>query len=300
MANDVVKTFFTKDRKFKVEIIREEYAENPRNTTDEPLHCIDFSREYSIMTKEERENRYNSVRDALESFLCYYGDYRKVIDRLVENGKHLTDGKATFGNALVYSSSDHAWILKEYTKYCTEKEYSWKEIDTWACKKYEIDLYNILPYVFDNTIDKLLDCLTDDIKIGSYDFGYYGSISFSDSFDTDATGLCWLEKKEFLKYSGCNEDQWTGKKLSEIEFLIKEITAWADDDVFGFKVSERKEYTITKTLKGGEEEPESYDQTVWEEIDSCWGFYGELDEKQIDWILSGAGYKREDMTEVDE
>jgi hypothetical protein len=44
---------------------------------------------------------------------------------------------------------------------------------------------------------------------------------------------------------------------------------------------------------------EDTEDEEWEEFDSCWGFYGELDDEHIGYILDGAGFKREWLEEVD-
>ena len=45
MANELVKRFIKKDGSRRISFYREDYAENPRYMTDEPLHCEDWSRE---------------------------------------------------------------------------------------------------------------------------------------------------------------------------------------------------------------------------------------------------------------
>lgn len=292
---DFEKRFVTNDGTERVTIFREEYSENPRNMTDEPLHCADFSRDYSIMQKDERE--FTSAREAIISFLCNYGKQNAIIDFLVNNGHHLEDSKCSGNNALVYYRSAKMWVLHEYCKFYGENRYFWREVCDLEARKSDIDFYELLENLTDSTIDIFCspEFWGDGIKINSYSFGYYGGLSFSDYFDSKSDGLCWLEKEEFLKYSGNNEDYWK-KSLHDIEFLIDELVAWADNDVFRFETEKKVEYNIVKTYKSEEREPESYDQTDWEFMDSCGGFYGDLD-KITDWILGEAGYKKEDLVE---
>ena len=99
-----------------------------------------------------------------------------------------------------------------------------------------------------------------------------------------------------MKYSGCNEEYWKDKTLKEIEFLCDELEAWGDNEVYGFVVEKAIRTQVMKTYLNGEREDESYIETEWEETDSCWGFYGEL-EKSLEWILNEAGFKNEDLTE---
>ena len=51
MERDLVKRMVKKDGSQRISFYREEYAENPRDMWDFPLHCEDWSRDYSIMNK---------------------------------------------------------------------------------------------------------------------------------------------------------------------------------------------------------------------------------------------------------
>jgi hypothetical protein len=267
--------------------------------TDEPFHCEDWSRDCSIMNKKEQEYKVSSARIRIERLAGEFGEYKKIIDFLVENGKHMTDGKSVCNNALVYDKSLHGWALKEYTKWYGEKEHNWKDASFFDGKKYDIDLYTLLDVVLDGTIDYIAEnCMTDKVKIMSYGFGYYGDISFYRGFSTDSEGICWLEKDEFLMYNGCKEEYWKNKTLTEIEWLTDELQAWGDGDVYGFVVENRVEYKVHKEYTNVERDDEDYEEVEWEESDSCWGFYGELDDEHIGNILDGAGYKKEELDEV--
>ena len=301
MANDVVKTFFTKDRKFKVEIIREEYAENPRTMTDLPIHFEDYSRDYTLMERDERGYRSASLMDRVSSLLATYEDSTKVVEVLLENGKHLTDGNKVCNNALEYNKQTKEWEILEYTKSYSEKKYSWKVASSLNCLKTELPeyIYEIIESLSEDTINYIFGLDIISVKVATYNFGYYGGLSFSDGVDFGGDGLCWIDKKEYLKYTGINEDQWRAEKVSE-NGLIKELIAWADDEVFGFVTEKRVDYDITKKCTSEEKETETYSETEWEETDSCWGFYDELDEKQTEWILGEAGYKMAELKEVNE
>lgn len=114
----------------------------------------------------------------------------------------------------------------------------------------------------------------DGIKMMSYRFGYYGEISFSEEFSTDSEGICWLEKDEYLKYSGNDEEYWNNKSLDEIEFLLGEIKAWCDKDVYGFVIGDAVRIQGIKTY-----------------------YYGELD-KVEGWIFEDYGLNKEEFEEV--
>ena len=112
----------------------------------------------------------------------------------------------------------------------------------------------------------------------SYGFGYYGGISFYNEVSTDSEGICWLEKDEFLKYSGCKEEDWKEKSLDEIEWLLDELKAWGDNEVYGFVVEDCIKSKVHKEYTNVDKEDEDYEEEEWEESDSCWGYYGDIDE----------------------
>lgn len=296
-----VKRFVTKDGKTRVTVYFDEYADNPREMTDEPLHCEDFNRGYSIMNKTERENKSDSVKELIVSFIASYGNIKAIKQLLVNNGKHLTDGKCIGNNALVYDRSGKQWILKGYSCIWNngQKEYKWTNEDYFDCKLEDIDVYSLFDYMEDSTIDELCNdkYISDRIKIASYSFDYNGRMSFSDSFDTDSEGICWLSKNEFLKYSGQTEDYWKNNSLLNIEWLTKELKSWSENEVYYFKTETKVEYNIKKTCISEDRETEDYNQPEWEEDESCGGYYGEL-EDVLDDILDCAGYTKEELEEV--
>lgn len=292
MANELVKRFIKKDGSQRISFYREEYAENPRDMTDKPLHCEDWSRDYSIMNKHEREYKHPDARTLICRLLLEYGKREKIIDRLIENGKHLTDGKCIGGDALVYCRFEKKWNLMMHYKMC------WYIVNSYECSKKDLDLCEILEDLCDETINELcyFKYWTDGVKIMSYGFGYNGEISFDHDFSTDSEGICWLEKDEFLKYSGHNEEYWNSKSLDEIEFLLDELEAWSENDVYGFVVEDAVRIQGIKTYYNGEREDEPFIDTQWEESDSCWGFYGELDKIEND-MFRQAGLDINDFEE---
>jgi hypothetical protein len=145
-----------------------------------------------------------------------------------------------------------------------------------------LDICAITEDATDDAIDYLAtNCMTDKVKIMSYGFGYYGDISFYHEFSTDSEGICWLEKDEFLKYSGNDEEYWNGKSLDEIEWLLDELKAWGDNDVYGFVVEDCIKSKVHKEYTNVDKEDEDYEEEEWEESDSCWGYYGDIDEVKV-------------------
>jgi len=304
MANELVKRMVKKDGSQRISFYREDYAENPRDMTDEPLHCEDWSREYSIMDKHERETKSENAAKLIRYLLARYGDNKKIIKALKDNYK--SEKHDAYDNALSYDRSRREWIVWSWQP--TWKDYQgkvyeahWAEEWSFCTNIYDVDIYNIADVLSDEQIDTLCDpkYWTDGIKIMSYSFGYYGVIFFDKEFSTDSEGICWLEKDEFLKYSGCKEEYWKGKSLDEIEFLIDELKAWVDNDVYGFVVEDAVKYKTTRKCLSGNGEDEEYDETEWEEkgCNSCWGFYGELD-KMENFMFDEAGLNKEEFDET--
>ena len=263
MERDLVKRMVKKDGSQRISFYREEYAGNPRDMTDEPLHCCDWERNHSITTKVDPS--YQDARSLINQMLVWYGKREVIIDALC---------KGIENNRLEYNRSARRWELKEYIKFYSEKEYKWYDAEWFDGRKDEIDLGLLVEKCLDSTIDELCDqkYWTDGIKMMSYSFGYYGEISFDNEFSTDSEGICWLEKDEFLKYSGCKEEDWKEKSLDEIESLLDELKAWGDGDVYGFVVEDAIKYKTTRKCLSGNAEDEEYEETEWEEkgLNSCW------------------------------
>ena len=300
MANELIKRFIKKDGSQRISFYCEEYADSPRYTTDEPLHCVDWSRNHTIMTEQERKNASGDTYDLLCYILKNYGDEKKIIKILKDNYKSSTHQERD--NALYYDRSNREWVVAswvaEYTDWRKEKhEAHWTEEDSFSLKLEDIDIASIIECLSSETIDHLVaNAMTDGIKMMSYSFGYCSGIFFSEEVTCDSEGICWLEKDEFLKYSGNSEEYWNGKSLKDIEWLIEEIEAWGDNDVYGFIVEDCIKSKIHKEYTNVDKEGEDYEEDEWEESDSCWGFYGELD-KMIPFMLENAGLKQEDLEE---
>ena len=286
MANDLVKRFIKKDGSQRISFYREEYAENPRDTTDEPLHCEDWSRNYSIMNKQERETKSENACNWIRYMLERYGNTKEIFKVLFENAK--SDKHNEGDNSLIYDKSRHEWILNYWIE--PWKDYNgaihgneWSEEVSFCTKLKDITAWDIASYLSDKQIEVFADekYFTDGIKMMSYSFGYYGEISFDSEFSTTSEGICWLEKDEFLKYSGHKEKYWKEKSLDEIEFLLDELSAWGDNEVYGFVVEDCIKSKVHKEYTNVDKEDEDYEEEEWEESDSCWGYYGDIDEVKV-------------------
>ena len=303
MEENYEKRFVSKDGKQRITIYREEYAENPRYMTYEPLHCEDWERNFSIMTKSESENKSQTCCGLIRCLLEQYGNRKAIIELLKANAK--AEKHEEYENCLMWDNSRKEWILQSWVRGWTAHDGTkypahWCEEVSFCCCIKKITAYDVVSYLSDETIDILCDkkYFTDGVKIASYSFGYYGEISFYDHFSTDSEGIAYLEKNEFLKYSGCDENYWKDKTFKDIDWLHEELEAWGDNDVYGYVVEDAVTYKTTRECLSGNAEDEEYEETEWEEkgCNSCWGFYGELD-KVLDYMFDNAGLKKEDFEE---
>ena len=300
MANDLVKRFIKKDGSQRISFYCEDYAENPRDMWDFPLHCEDWSRDYSIMNKQERETKSSSARNLIIYLLNRYGKREVIINMLVENGKHMDDGEKTCDNALVYDRSMKRWVLMEFGSAFGSKEFTWEEAEYFDGRKDDVDLGELLEGCVDSTIDDLcyFKYWTDGVKIMSYDFGYYGEMSFYREFSTRSEGIAWLEKDEALK-DWVKEEYWDKEDCYDLcDGMRNELTAWSINEVYGFVVEDAVKYKTTRKCLSGNAWDEEYEETEWDEkgLNSCWGFYGELD-KRIDDMFENAGLNKEEFEE---
>ena len=286
MAKGLVKRFIKKDGSQRISFYQDEYAGNPRYETDFPLHCEDWSWDYSIMTKHDRETRSEDARKLLE-YLILTGDNcnrEKFINTLIDNGKKIGNDKVEFGSALVYDRSRRGYILYETSSHywSTKAENGWYENGFYDGKKDDIALCIIIGDVQDEAIDWCAqNCMTDKVKIMSYGFGYYGGISFYRDFSTDSEGIAWLEKDEALK-DWIKEEYWEKEDCYDLcDGIRNELEAWAKGEVYGFVVEDAVRIQGIKTYYNGEREDESYIDTQWEQSDSCWGYYGDIDKVTI-------------------
>lgn len=302
MANDLVKRFIKKDGSQRISFYRDEYAINPRYETDFPLHCEDWSRDCSIMTKDEIENKSSNAAALLRYLLQRHGDNKKIIKALKDNYK--SEKHDAYDNALSYDRSRKEWIL--WSWHPSWKDYQgngyeshWSEEWSLCTNIYDVDIYNIADYLSDETIEYFANkYMMDGIKIMSYGFGYYGGISFYRDFSTDSEGIAWLEKDEALKY-WIKEEYWEKEDCYDLcEGIRNELEAWAEGEVYGFVVEDAVRIQGIKTYYNGEREDEPYIDTQWETSDSCWGYYGDIDEVTIP-MFDGADLDINEFEEVE-
>ena len=218
--SDLVKRFMNSDASMRLSVYREEYPENPRDMTDFPMCCEDFSRDYSIMNKEESERKSSTKCNLLRYLLQYYGKKKEITGYLKDAYTHKND----CGNALAYDRHRREWVVYSWIKEC--KDYSgnvheahWGEEWSFSTKFYDLDIYNIVDCLNDRTVMTLAGKFLDDgVKLFSYSFGYYGSISFSE-FDENDEGVAYLVYDDCVgEGKWLTQEQWdTCDQLVEYE-----------------------------------------------------------------------------------
>ena len=270
------------DGKYRLTVRYDECAEHPLLMCDFPLHMDDWSRNYTANPTRWTKNKDHS--DSMEScmihLLAHYGDQKKIIDLLVQNGKEQFHEE--YDNALIYDRHRKEWVLGSwvptYRSYTGETiEAHWSEEWSFCCKREHIETSEVLDYLSTETLAHLLDnCMTDECKVMSYDFGYHGSISFYSNVYDSCCGLAWIVKSEAVgDGKWLTEEQWNAHDCYTLTSGEREeMEAWADGEAFWFEVEKNVKWKVHRECLSEEREAEDYVEEEWEQVDSCCGFYG--------------------------
>lgn len=298
--NDYVKRFQTPDGAYRVTIYRDEYAESPRDMTDLPLNCEDWDRNYSIMNRKEREQRSTSAYNLLVYLLRNFGDNNKVIGFLKDNAKK--QSPAVYDNCIRYDRSRHSWVIYEYdpgSRYSSIQTPHWEEMFEWDGKLDSLTLYEYADELSEDTIDFLIEkgFLTDKVKVMGYDFGCYGSVSFHETPSSKSDGIAWMEMSEAVG-GWYNEEIWLKESCFDLtEGYREEISAWADGECYIFEVEKAIKYRVRKECLSEERDTQDYESVEWENVDTCGGFYGDID-YAVQYACESNDLKKDDLQEV--
>lgn len=276
----------SEDKKYRLTVWYEECAEHPLVWCDFPLHMDDWSRDCCANPTrpnrdKSKEEHWESRAECMRYLLNSFGDGKKIVDRLVESGKATEHGR--YDEGLVYDRQRKEWLLMSwcpaYRSYTGERiEAHWDEYESFCCKREELDVYSLTYNMSDEMLADLLGhCLTDEVKVMSYGFGYYGDISFYGNVCADSEGIAWLVKSEATK-CWLTEERWKQEDCYGLTSGIREeIKAWAEGQVFWWEVEKNVRWKVHRECLSEEREPEDYVEEEWEQVDSCGGYYG-LDE----------------------
>lgn len=273
------------DKKLRLTVWYEEGAEHPLDTCDFPLHLDDWGHGGSINPKrfvrdESNREHYDSRQECMRYLVNKFGDAKKVIDRMIANGKAAEHDR--YDEALVYDKSRREWLLMSwvptYRSYTGERiEAHWDEYENFDCKREELDLYSLTYNMSDEMLADLIEhCLTDKVKAMSYSIGYYGGVSFYSNVDGDCDGIAWLEHDEAVgDGKWLTEERWRAEDCYSLtDGVRKEIDAWAEGQVFWFEVEKSVRWKVHRECLSEERDDEDYEEEEWEQIDSCGGYYG--------------------------
>lgn len=275
----------SEDKKWRLTVHVDEYAEHPLNMCDFPLHMDDWSRYYSANPTmwhrdESKREHYHDMEACMRQLLVWYGDEEKIMTALVK--KASDKQRSRYDCALIWNVGRKEWLLCHWETawigYDNERiEAHWCEEYAWCCKREEIDLCYVLDYIEGNQLAELMNtCMTDKCKVMSYDFDYYGKLSFYADVDEDCQGIAWLVKDEAVgegKY--LTEEQW---KTQDCYMLSRgereELVAYSEGNVFWYEVEKNVRWKVHRECLSEERPDEDYEQEEWEEVDCIGGFYG--------------------------
>lgn len=206
---NLVKRFVKKDGSQRISFYCDEYAENPRDTTDEPLHCEDWASRYSLMNKHERETKSENARELVEYLRKRYGDDVKFMS--YSFGYY---GEVTFSHDVSDESDGICWLIKdEFLKYSGHKEEYWngKGLEEIEWLIHEIEAWTegrVYRYVLEKCIKSKVhkEYINSGMEDEDYELeewettascvGYYGHIEDMQVFMFEDAGL---DIKEFVE-----------------------------------------------------------------------------------------------------
>lgn len=100
----------------------------------------------------------------------------------------------------------------------------------------------------------------------------WGTIGYSQGDYVE--GVAYMSKKHYDKMVGNTGKPWKEHALYLIDLEVKELGMWMWGDVKGYVLE--KKVPFTKVYD--DDDHEDVQDTEWEEIDSCWGYYMETEE----------------------
>ena len=275
----LVKQEESKNGKYRVNIYYDECAESPCTNwdlgatylfeyNDRYLHRLHNDCSWRDVYNPKWDNNKHSLADAVCSIVRDYVSDKDVI-------KFFKEGTGNYH--LVYNRKDRIWGLFYDHRECGKEEHS---VNWWDCKIDELDVSELLDCLDYEDLVVLLDKYGKDIYVNEYTLTGYCQ---GDSVDVFA--FCTKETLE--KRYGRNEKAyktWQDQADAIMKNEIDCINRWMWGDVYGYVLEKRKYFT--KTYEDGDVEEDS----EWEEIDSCLGYFEDPDDI-IEEILSDYGKK---------
>lgn len=237
------------------------------------LNFADNDRNYSLDRKKS-----GNPMDCLRSLVTNYADCKKVRAWLKDKEERRKHGEPY----VEYDRSKRVWRLMQQSysyhgNYQGKPDWDYDEDNYFTPKEWKNEDSYVLEALSDDALCTIAnEMMTDGVKLASYDFNYYsGEPSFDDKVEERMIGLMWIEKSDYLKDNGGNDERWHLPMTELMAGMIDSLQRWARGDVYGFVLEKAVKWHTHRTCLSEEREPEDYDETEWENVDSCWGYYEE-------------------------
>lgn len=206
-------------------------------------------------------NRYSLV-DALQELIRDYVNWKDLLN-------YFKKGKVD-NYRLRYDRSDKCWYLEYWSDWKGKEDGGeWVEcLFAAPSDLYDGDLTS--EFIEDLEQDDLLQILNDlgkDIVVKEWSSSGYCQGDY-------VYGVAFCTKERYAKMVNTDTTDWKAKVNKLIDGEIECIGMWMWGDVKGYVLEKKVSFTKRFHEKGREDEEDS----EWEEIDSCWGYFMETDE----------------------
>lgn len=251
------------NEKYRLIIMQDEDAESPREW-DNVGHMICFHSRYRLGDKHDYDNPSEFIKSLVKENSTSQ-QQKKIIN-------YVKDGHAE-SIRLIYDKSTKIWILETYWGYKKE----WCEAYTEEAPfKYSNDMLEaIIENSEDSDLNVYLEFL-DIVILPLYLYDHSGlTIStgeFSCPWDSGQVGWIYCTKKEaFAEYGIFDEvrgfmpvtdENWEKAAIENLTGEVKNFDTYLRGEVYGFKIEKEVKCECCGNIE-------------YEDIDSCWGFYGD-------------------------
>lgn len=256
--NDTVK-FKHDGEQFCLHVQRDDSPFNPRTDWDHPgTHMACWHRRYQLGD----EHKYDSP----EEF------WRDLVRESVPESEIMAEAKAgKLSGIRIEKCEGRDNLVNVY------EIYQWRDLsgdsDPKECLEYEgIGEDDAVYYLLDDLTIKhcmtLMEPYAVWLPLWLYDHSGITmscgarTYPYNDCWDSGQVGWIYTTKDEAVKEIGYVENDWRERAIHLMEAEVKEYDQYLTGDVYGFTL-----------LKKVDVEAED-DDSAWEEVDSCWGFYG--------------------------
>ena len=229
---------------YQIDVFYEEDADSPRDFDCNVAKMVCWHNRYNLGDKHD----WSEPKDFLASMANKYVPTMKLINYVRKECDYLR---------VEYNKSDHLWYAEKRTNYWKD---TWETLSVRFCSNGmdKDELYDVLldEMMFDDLIDMLRPYVYIDM-LSLYDHSgitmYVGGPC--DQWDSGYVGFAYIEKSTALKERIylCNHKTWQSAAEKAVAAEVKEYDYYLRGEVYGYELLN----------------PEG------DEIDSCWGYYGD-------------------------